>query len=229
VNLHLSVQLEGAVKTPHAPVEQFVEVNVAIVALDSHLEHDLLHLVIRCFWRQANRHGQPPEENEELFFSQPNTAALRCRKVYPSLHKGFAVHLELFDRVIISDVIFFELHDNHKDKQVKHHVLHKKHKDNEEGWSVRRATVDARLAVRRRNVAVVHQHVPIFTGADHKKEQERFPEVVEVPILIDNIAFNNFAEEKHSQNAEDEENEQQQDENIGNWAHRILNCLHQGL
>lgn len=45
-NLQLAVKPECAVLSAHASVEQLVEVDIAVITPDSHLEHDLFHLVI---------------------------------------------------------------------------------------------------------------------------------------------------------------------------------------
>jgi len=51
VDLHLFVQFKLAVQSAHTPIEQLIKVHIAVVAFDSHFEHDLFHLILCRFLR----------------------------------------------------------------------------------------------------------------------------------------------------------------------------------
>lgn len=44
-DLHLLVDLHVAVLTPHASIQELIEVNITVVTLDSHLQHLLLQFL----------------------------------------------------------------------------------------------------------------------------------------------------------------------------------------
>ncbi len=46
-DLHALVKLEVAISTAHTSVQQFVEIDEAVIAADAHLNHCLLHLTVR--------------------------------------------------------------------------------------------------------------------------------------------------------------------------------------
>jgi hypothetical protein len=52
IDLHFLADLHIAISPPHAPIEHFIEVNVSVIALDSHFENLLLelHVVKLMLW-----------------------------------------------------------------------------------------------------------------------------------------------------------------------------------
>lgn len=154
-NLHAAVQAKVSVETPHASVEQLIEVDVAIVALDPHLEQYFLHLVISGLRRQADRERQLPEEVDQLLFSEFDAATLGGSEEDPGLEEDVLVVLVLLDRVVRRNVVQIELLDDNQNKQIQHHVLNHQHEHNVKGGRHRNATVLARSAARQSLVAVV--------------------------------------------------------------------------
>ena len=61
-NGHCPVELEAAVDAAHATIKKLVEVNVAILAPNSHLEHLLLHFGLRYLLRDADGKRELLEE-----------------------------------------------------------------------------------------------------------------------------------------------------------------------
>jgi hypothetical protein len=61
-NGHCPVELEAAVDATHAAIKELVEVNVAILAPNSHLEHLLLHFRLRYLLRDADGKRELLEE-----------------------------------------------------------------------------------------------------------------------------------------------------------------------
>lgn len=55
VDLHALVQLEVAVLATHAAVQKLIEVNVAVVTSNAHLEHSFLKLSLSGIVRETNR------------------------------------------------------------------------------------------------------------------------------------------------------------------------------
>lgn len=53
-NGHCSVELKASIDAAHTAIKELVEVNVAVLAPNSHLEHLLLHFGLRYLLRDAN-------------------------------------------------------------------------------------------------------------------------------------------------------------------------------
>ncbi len=61
-NGHCPVELEAAIDAAHAAIKELVEVNVSILAPNSHLEHLLLHFGLRYLLRDADGKRELLEE-----------------------------------------------------------------------------------------------------------------------------------------------------------------------
>ena len=214
-NLHASVQTEVAVETPHASIKQLIEVDVAIVALDPHLEQYFFHLVISGLRWQADRQRKLPEEVDQLLFSEFDAATLGGSEEDPGLEEDVLVVLVLLDRVVRRNVVQIELLDDNQNKQIQHHVLNHQHEDYVKGGRQRNATVLVGSATRQSLVAVVDEHIPVFTRCNHEQQKEALPEVIEVPEFIDHVASLDLRKEEHCQNREYEQCKHQQQEHIG--------------
>jgi hypothetical protein len=129
-NLHFLVELEVAVNSPHASVEQLVEINPALLRPNSHLQHRLLELLYLSlslnsgiisldFHTHGNRHF--PEELDQLTLLHLDAVEL-VSDLDPTLVESVEMACEGLDGVIILHIVRFELLDNNQDKEVKHDV-----------------------------------------------------------------------------------------------------------
>jgi hypothetical protein len=87
VDLHLTVEFEGTVLATHASVKQFIEVDVTVVAPDTHLEHHFFHLVISSVLGKSQWHRQLLKEVIKPLFPEFETPVPSLSEVNPSDHK----------------------------------------------------------------------------------------------------------------------------------------------
>jgi hypothetical protein len=131
-DVHLLVKTERAVQTPHAPVEQLIEIHIAVNRTHAHLQHYFFELVVGGLWGQTERRRQRSEKVIQLFFAHLNTTVASHSELNPRLHKQLQIFREFLNRVVIRDVVSLELGDDHQNKQVQHYILHEKHENDVE-------------------------------------------------------------------------------------------------
>lgn len=126
-DLHLLVDLEVAVLAAHATIEELIEVDEAVVTLDTHLEKLLFELTIivelfsepqACLF--VPFFSEFPEEFLQLLLLDLEALVSILSKYFPSLHKVRLIFFEKGDHVLCGQIIFFELLDDDQNKQVKH-------------------------------------------------------------------------------------------------------------
>jgi hypothetical protein len=129
-NLHLFVQLEVAMYSSHASVEQFVEVNPAFFRADSHLEHLLFEFTqllvtddssIVSLYFHANRDRHLLKEVNQLTLFHLDAVEL-ISDLNPALMEDIKVSSECLDGVVFCHIVGLELLDNNQNEQVEHDV-----------------------------------------------------------------------------------------------------------
>jgi len=137
-DLHPLGELELAVLFTHAPVEQLVEVDIALVRLDAHLEDVLLELSIVVLFSTEPKTrvlganvSQLSEEPGELVLLDHDAVIPVLSKPLPHLEEGGQVRLELGDLVVLLQVVLLELLDNDQNEKVEHDVSTEQHHEDE--------------------------------------------------------------------------------------------------
>lgn len=197
-DLHLFIDLHVAVLSTHAPVEKLIEVDVAIVALDGHLEHLLLQLAWLVIVLSETKgvglvaiFSKDSEELRQLLLLDLETSILFLSLCLPDAHETVEVPLEKHYHVIFGQVVFLELLNDDKDEQIKHHMS--AHEDQEEEIQGRNSKSLAtclalNAAVGLGATAIKHDFVPIFACRDSKEQYEGRREVLEVLQVIDDVS-----------------------------------------
>ena len=147
----------------------------------------------------------------------------------PSHHEVCLILFEESDHVLCWQVVLFELLDNNKNEQVKHHMTANKDDCEEVNVGMLLSAGLLRHTIWGNPAAVEHDLVPILTCCDREQQQERVEEVVEVLQIVDYVSLFHIAEHEHSKDGEHEEDEHEKHEYIdehGNGEHdRLYNCL----
>mmetsp|Transcript_7183 Transcript_7183/g.12110 ORF Transcript_7183/g.12110 Transcript_7183/m.12110 type:complete len:397 (+) Transcript_7183:210-1400(+) len=221
-DLHLLVDLHVPVLAPHAAVEQLVEVDVAVVTLDRHLEQLLLELSVLVVLLVEAQTGllvpevaQSSEELGELVLLDLEAVVAVLSELLPNLHEGLLVVLEKSDHVLLGQVVLFELLDDDQDEQVEHHVRADQHEDHEvEVGPGGAARLVGDAVVHLRAPHIKHDLVPVLARRESEEEQEGVEEVAEVLPFVDHVAHDHLLEQVVAEDREHEEDQHQKHEHV---------------
>ena len=113
-----------------------------------------------------------------------------------------------FDRVVFSDIIFFELLDNNQYEQIEHNVGNHHYEADVVYWGIRRPARLAFLAVWGRVNTIVHESVPVFPCSDGEQKEVSSAEIPEVlKIRVDYLRLlSQPSKEEYSQYCKHEQN-----------------------
>ena len=172
---HDSVELEadsGDELGTHDPVQHLVEVNEAIVDVDSHLENDPVDLLWRRLVTKANHRlhavRQQVEEVRDVLRFHFDARVPIC-PLGPSCLEVFKVKLESHQWVVRFEVEFLKLLDDDEDEQVEHDVRDDHDEAEEEDRSDATPTSLALIAVGCCVHRVIHDSVPVFACRDREE------------------------------------------------------------
>lgn len=234
--LHLSAQFHATELLAHASVEELVEENVAVVALDAHLQNVLLQLVSRDVFVKAERvllvvvAAQLPEEHLQLILFDFVTPISLLREYLPDSVKLVEVILEALDRVVLCQVVFVELLDDDQDEQLQHDVgAHYDHTVEVEKCEHAATVLALDAALLRRPRAIKHDAVPVLAGHDREQKQHGLVEVAEVLVLADDVTSRDRAKQFHSEHREHEQDDEQEQHDVGQLSDREDDRLDDGL
>ena len=133
---HLRADLAVAISASHAPIKQLVEVNIAVIALDAHLEHLFLqftHFVVvsseteRCLSVLAL--SERPEKLRQLLFLDLQTSILLLSLVLPTFHETVKIPLESHKHVVFWQVVSLELLNDDENEEIEHYVRASQHNE----------------------------------------------------------------------------------------------------
>ena len=122
---HNFIELNLAILCSHHAIEHFIEVDEAIVNIDSHLDDCSVN--IHFFGILANIHllqhaiRQLSEEQVDLLHFQLD-GLISSRSVAPGLFEPLKVRFEPHPRIVSIDVVLRELLDDHEYEQIEHNV-----------------------------------------------------------------------------------------------------------
>jgi len=124
-DLHVFIDLHVAVLLAHAPVKQLVEVDVAVVTVDGHLQKLLLKLSIVVVFCAKAQTGillsilsQMPEEFGELVLLDLVASVSVLCKLLPHNHKSCHIILKHSNHIFFWEIILLELLDDNEDEQI---------------------------------------------------------------------------------------------------------------
>jgi len=236
-DLVLAVHLGRTILALHAPVEQLVEVNEAIVSPDGHLEHVSLLVLDLDVLSEAKgrlpvaRFSQSLEEVVELRLLDVLAVVSLLSQLGPNLNELRQVLLEVLQNRIVL-VVLLKLLRNDQNEEVQHDMSVGKNQHEEVGNGKGTTTVDALDAridrVIRCSGAVKHDLIPILASCSGKHEQESIVEVPKVLQLIDNLGLEHILEEEVAEDSEDEEEQHEEHEDREESSDGELNSGHDG-
>lgn len=192
MDLHALIQIEITIQSSHTTIQQLIKIYVAIVTLDSHFQHNLLHLIfVNILW-QSYWQWKLSEKVIESFFSQSYTSTSCCCKFDPRDHKNVKVSFKFRNWVVFRHVILFELGNNDQNKQVQHYILHKHNKKYKINWGERRTTIHTLGAVWWSYKAIIHYNVPILACRNYKSQHKCCIKFLVIPVFTNLLACYNF-------------------------------------
>lgn len=179
-DLHFLVDLHVAVLSSHAPVQEFVEVNVSVHALDGHLKHLLLQLCwLVVIFAEAERArlvtiaAELSEELRKLLLLNLLAAVPILGLSLPHSHETSEVTFEGNEHIVFGKVILLELLDNNEDEKIEHDMCADEYKQKEvsEGCSTS-ACLSLDTTICLCTTAVKHDLVPVFSGRHCEEKDE---------------------------------------------------------